>query len=122
VLAATEGLTLYRAGFSELGRQRYETAIRIFQRAKSRPLAARAAAMVAREEIMIDSPDAVDCMKRARRLVQGVSDPSIVRRVELLDHIAHPSGYAAELAKRKAALALAVAPIATLRAHDLDED
>lgn len=54
-LAATEGLLFFRNGLSELGRTRYHEAIEIFSRSKKFDEVAKAALMLAREELIVSN-------------------------------------------------------------------
>lgn len=86
VLAATEGLLLFRAGWIEQGRLRYDTAIRAFQRQQARDLAARAAVMLAREELLLHTEQAPHALERAIRLAHGVRDQATESRLHRIQH------------------------------------
>lgn len=86
-LTATEGFVLYRAGHPELGRERYALAIRSFQRLQMREHAAKAALMIAKEELLAQAVEAVEAVRRARHLSANVDEPDVcdlIRKVEEL--------------------------------------
>lgn len=70
-LAATEALFLFRIGMVERGRQRYEAVITAFSKAHHRENAAKAALMLAREEIAVASDKFDEAWKRADQLARS---------------------------------------------------
>ncbi len=69
VLAATEGLLLFRSGLIEEGRERYNTIIEMFENQHEEHIAARAALVLAREEILANTSEAESSWKRADALM-----------------------------------------------------
>jgi tetratricopeptide (TPR) repeat protein len=65
VLIATEGLLLYRAGKPDVGRARYRLALEAFSRLKLEENQARAALMLAREELILRLPSAEGTWREA---------------------------------------------------------
>jgi len=87
ILAATEGLLFFRIGNVGVGRTRYEAAIGSFQRTQQRDLAAKAALMLAREEVLAGTPLATAAWERAKKLVETSKRNDVVNlreRVEAL--------------------------------------
>lgn len=75
VLAATEALLFFRLGLIDKGRRRYERIIEFFGDSHEGEIAARAALILAREEVLANTPQAESSRKRAEDLI-GPSPPS----------------------------------------------
>jgi len=71
VLTATEGLLFFRSGLVEEGRRRYDQTIGYFESQHDRQMAARAALILAREEILASTSEAEASWRRADRLVNA---------------------------------------------------
>jgi tetratricopeptide (TPR) repeat protein len=69
-LAATEALFLFRIGMIELGRQRYDAVIRAFAKVHEREYQAKAALMLAREELAAETQQFDKAWKRADQLAR----------------------------------------------------
>lgn len=84
-LTATQGLVLYRGGQAEMGRTRYEEAIRLAQKARSPELEANAKVHLAAEEARIGrGPDVDGLIDEARGLAEAMPAPfSETRRAHL---------------------------------------
>lgn len=76
-LAATEALFLFRIGMVELGRRRYESVINAFGKVHDSEHAAKAALMLAREELMAQSDSYYAAWKRADHLARNSARPHV---------------------------------------------
>ena len=85
VLAATEGMLFFRMGMVETGRRRYDRIITFFEERHETEIAARAALVLTREEILANTPEADSSWRRAKALM-STSPPADL--VTLRDRIA----------------------------------
>jgi len=84
-LAATEGMFFFRIGMVEAGRHRYNRIITFFEDNHEDEIAARAALILAREEILANTPEAHSSLRRAKARMSA-SPPADL--VTLRDRIA----------------------------------
>jgi len=94
VRVATEALLLFRAGMLEEGRQRYRAAIDEFARRRQSDHQAKAALMLAREELLSGSDELDQAWKVASELAEGSRDAGVR---DLHDRIARLLGTAGPL-------------------------
>jgi len=91
ILAATEALFLFRAGYPQVGRRRYEAVVDIFLRAQDPDTAAKAALMLAREELIIGSDEAESAWKKADDLARDVRRSDVRRMYHSIEDLLRSS-------------------------------
>lgn len=91
-LLASEGLLLMRLGLLSRGRQRYQLAVRRFGRLKEPEYAARAALLLAQEEIRLGTDAAPVAWKEAVQLCDE-APTEVVRKLRAkVEKMSHPAG------------------------------
>lgn len=78
LLAATEGLLFFRIGMIEEGRRRYDKIISFFEAQHENDTAARAALILAREEILANTSEAEGSWKRADAMMSTSPTADVV--------------------------------------------
>src|ERR1035441_3271388 len=100
VLIATEGLLFFRIGMIEEGRRRYDKVITFFEDRHEVDIAARAALMLAREEILANTIEAGSSVKRADALTRSNPPADVQTLRKRIGSLSREAGTAAVIAPK----------------------